>query len=112
MGIALDKFAYAGKDAKKGTQERNGPSTGNIAATGLGLTGVGASGLVARGLSMRGMTESTANKVVAAASRAGKDPFDYVKILRRRNVGMGLAAGALAAGGIYNMTKKKDNNKV
>ncbi len=112
MGKALEKFANAGNDAKKGTQERNGPSTGNAIATGLGLTGAAVHGTGAYGLSMRGMTDSTAKKIVEQANRAGVDPHKYVKKIRRANVGMGLAAGALAAGGIYNMTKKKDNNNV
>jgi hypothetical protein len=103
MGMALSKFA------KK--EERKGATTGNVIATAAGGIGVAThanNARIYRNLHKHPELDSAIGNI---AHMAGTDKAEYVSKIRRTNLGMGLAAGALGASGIYNMLKKKDKKK-
>ena len=103
MGRALKKFA------KK--EERKGATAGNITAAvagGLGVAGHANNARMYKNLHKRPELDTAFTNI---AHKAGMDKAKYMSKVKRTNLGMGLAAGALGASGVYNMLKKKDKKK-
>jgi hypothetical protein len=103
MGMALNKFA------KK--EERKGATAGNVIATAAGGLGVAThanNAYVYKNIHKYPELDSALGNI---ADMIGTDKAKYISKMKRTDIGMGLAAGALGASGIYNMLKKKDKKK-